>query len=557
MAQEPEQSNAPLKCCMAGPFSPLIFPWLWSMQRDMGNIEGLPPWSGPIEATVAPAVLKAIHAMSRCRDLVQAFPEVLQYLHEVLPRWTFAIAGRTADAEGLRLIAVHAGGASGCSAGDEVVLGAGPCGIGLEAEQPVLRLQGSRLWCEAPSWSKSRVQFVVSASLALSPNGNETETAAPDIASEKSRALAAMKSLAQALEDQLVLRELPASETPDSTETDTLASLSGLEPLAMDESQVSWQGMVGTSKVMRQMYSLIERVADTDATVLLLGESGTGKELAARAIHALSRRAGGPFLAVNCAALPESLIESELFGHERGSFTGATERRKGRFELANGGTLFLDEIGELSPSIQVKLLRFLQERIFERVGGGEPVASDVRIIAATNRDLQKAVEEGAFRADLYYRLAVFPIVVPPLRERGADIILLADHFVGLHNRANTRKIRRISTPALDLLTMYHWPGNVRELENCIMRAAILASDGVIHAYHLPPSLQSAISSGTEPASGLDAAVARVERELIMEALKLERGQTAPAARRLGITERRLRYALQKYKLDPKRFRTKL
>jgi Nif-specific regulatory protein len=320
---------------------------------------------------------------------------------------------------------------------------------------------------------------------------------------------------------------------------------------------LSWYGIVGNSDVMREVFTMVEQVADTDASVLLLGESGTGKELVARAIHQKSSRANKPFVAVNCAALPESVIESELFGHEKGAFTGAFEQRKGRFEQANGGTLFLDEIGELSPGLQVKLLRFLQDHRFERVGGNTSIEANVRVIAATNRNLQELVDQGNFRPDLYYRLNVFPINIPPLRERGADILLLADHFVAKFNRENTKKIQRISTPALDLLMIYHWPGNVRELENCILRAAILSTDGVIHAYHLPPSLQSAASTGTEPSTGLDAAIARLEKELIIEALKLENGNVAAAARRLGATERRVRYAMQRYRIDARRFKTKL
>jgi len=207
--------------------------------------------------------------------------------------------------------------------------------------------------------------------------------------------------------------------------------------------------------------------------------------------------------------------------------------------------------------LQVKLLRFLQDHRFERVGGNTSIEANVRVIAATNRNLQELVDQGNFRPDLYYRLNVFPINIPPLRERGADILLLADHFVAKFNRENTKKIQRISTPALDLLMIYHWPGNVRELENCILRAAILSTDGVIHAYHLPPSLQSAASTGTEPSTGLDAAIARLEKELIIEALKLENGNVAAAARRLGATERRVRYAMQRYRIDARRFKTKL
>ncbi len=312
--------------------------------------------------------------------------------------------------------------------------------------------------------------------------------------------------------------------------------------------------LLGVSQAMAEVRAVIGRVAPTDSTVLLLGESGTGKEVAARAIHGASQRFEGPFVAVNCAALPPALIESELFGHERGSFTGAQARRLGRFELAAGGSLFLDEVAEIPLSLQAKLLRALQERTFERVGGSKPIRADLRIIAATNRDLEKEVAEGRFRADLYWRLAVFPIRLPPLRERGGDIVLLADHFTESFAASTGRPVSRISTPALDLLTSYHWPGNVRELENAIERAVILSNDGVIHAYHLPPSLQSAESTGTGPASTMDAALARLERELLVEALKIEGGNAAAAARSLGISERRMGLALRRYGIDWRRFR---
>ena len=313
--------------------------------------------------------------------------------------------------------------------------------------------------------------------------------------------------------------------------------------------------IVGRSAPMRELFSLIDRVAGTETTVLVMGESGTGKELVARALHERSGRAKGAFVAVNCAALPESVIESELFGHEKGAFTGAQDQRRGRFELADGGTLFLDEIGELSLAVQAKLLRVLQEGEFQRVGGSSTIKTDARVVVATNRDLDKEVAEGRFRADLFWRLNVFPLRVPPLRERRSDIILLADHFAEKHGRRSGKPILRISSPAIDLLVTYHWPGNVRELENCIERAVILSTDSVIHAYHLPPSLQSADSTGTGPGSTLDASLARLERELLVEALKICRGNAAAAARRLGVTERRMGLALHRYGIDWRRFRT--
>jgi Nif-specific regulatory protein len=311
---------------------------------------------------------------------------------------------------------------------------------------------------------------------------------------------------------------------------------------------------IGRSKAMEKVYSLLSQVAASPTTVLLRGESGTGKELIATAIHEDSPRRRGPFVKVNCAALSESIIESELFGHERGAFTGAMQQRKGRFELADGGTIFLDEIGDLSPTTQIKLLRVLQQREFERVGGNETQRVDVRVVAATSRDLETMIEGGGFRRDLYYRLNVFPIRLPPLRERKADIVLLADHFVESFNRAHGRQVRRISTPAIDMLMAYHWPGNVRELENCIERAVLLARDDVVHGHHLPPSLQTAEATGTGPRTGLKAQLQAVEREIVLDALKSSRGNMAQAARELGITERIMGLRVERYGIDPRRFR---
>jgi Nif-specific regulatory protein len=313
--------------------------------------------------------------------------------------------------------------------------------------------------------------------------------------------------------------------------------------------------IIGNSKAMQAVYDLIAQVARSDTTVLLRGESGAGKELVAHAIHYNSRRAEKPFVKVNCAALPETIIESELFGHEKGSFTGAIAQRKGRFELATGGTIFLDEIGDLSPATQIRFLRVLQEREFERVGGAETIRTDVRVITATNRNLEALIEEGKFRQDLYYRLNVFPIHVPPLKERKADIMLLADHFVQKHNEAHGKNVRRISTPAIDMLMAYHWPGNVRELENCIERAVLLSTDDVIHGHHLPPTLQTAEASGTGLTRTLPEALQALEREMILDALKSSRGNMAKAARALGISERVMGLRISQYGLDPKRFRT--
>jgi Nif-specific regulatory protein len=310
--------------------------------------------------------------------------------------------------------------------------------------------------------------------------------------------------------------------------------------------------LVGTSSPMRSVMAQVAQVSGTSTSVLLRGESGTGKELVAHAIHYNSERRNGPFVKVNCAALPETLMESELFGHERGAFTGALARKKGRFELAHGGTLFLDEIGELSQSTQVKLLRVLQEREFERVGGTEVLRVDVRLVCATHRNLEQAIADRAFRDDLYYRLNVFPIFLPPLRERKPDILLLADHFVEKYARSHRKKVNRITTPAIDMLMRYHWPGNVRELENVIERAVVVCDGLAIHGRHLPPTLQVADGTSGSPGS-LKAAVQQLESDLIQDALKTGRGSVADASRLLATTERILRYKLHKLGIEPSRF----
>jgi len=312
--------------------------------------------------------------------------------------------------------------------------------------------------------------------------------------------------------------------------------------------------IIGNSQVMQMLYQQIAQVSKSDATVLIRGESGTGKELVAQEIHDSSFRKNMPLIKVNCATFAEGLIESELFGHEKGSFTGAYAAKKGKFELANNGTIFLDEIGELPQAMQAKLLRVLQEKEFERVGGIKTIKVNVRILAATNRDLEKEVAEGTFREDLYYRLNVFPVHIPPLRERKSDITMLCDHFIEKYNRENNLSIKRLSTNAIDLLNMYHWPGNVRELENIIMRAVLLSRDDVIHNYHLPPSLQSAESSQTALSSSLQSALDTLEYELITDELKTTRGNRAKAARNLGISERIMGLRIEKYRIDPKRLK---
>ncbi len=313
--------------------------------------------------------------------------------------------------------------------------------------------------------------------------------------------------------------------------------------------------IIGKSKAMQKVYDLIAQVSKSNATVLIRGESGTGKELVANAIHYNSLRANGPFIKVNCAALPEAVLESELFGHEKGAFTGAISQRKGRFELASSGTIFLDEVGDLSPVVQLKLLRVLQEREFERVGGMTTIKADVRVIAASNRNIEALMEKGQFREDLYYRLNVFPIYVPPLRERRTDIPLLADFFIERYSNANNKKIHRISTSAIDMLMSYHWPGNVRELENCIERAVLLSNEGVIYGYHLPPTLQTATATGTVYSNTLRGALDNLERELVLDALKTSRGNITRAARILGTSERIVGLRIKKYKIDTKRFHT--
>jgi Nif-specific regulatory protein len=312
--------------------------------------------------------------------------------------------------------------------------------------------------------------------------------------------------------------------------------------------------IIGNSGPMRLVYEQVAQVAPTNTTVLIRGESGTGKELIAHSIHYNSPRSRKPFIKVSVAALPDTLIESELFGYEKGAFTGAQSRKKGRFELAEGGTLFLDEIGDLNLSTQVKLLRVLQEREFERLGGIETIKVNVRLIAATNKDLEKAISEGTFREDLYYRLNVFTIFVPPLRERKSDVLQLADHFLEKFSREHNKHIKRISTPAIDMLTAYHWPGNVRELENCVERSVLVCDGQVIHGHHLPPTLQTASESDTVTRLSLDAAVGAYEKDLIQDALKTARGNRARAAKLLSTTERIIGYKVKKYGIVCERFR---
>ena len=320
------------------------------------------------------------------------------------------------------------------------------------------------------------------------------------------------------------------------------------------DKKYSFSNIIGKSRKVQEVFYLITQVAKSNANVLLLGESGTGKELVANAIHFNSLRSGKPFVKVNCAALPANLIEAELFGYERGAFTGADRQKAGKFELANGGTIFLDEIGSLALEGQGKLLRVIQEKELERLGGTRSIKVNVRLIAATNQDLASAVEGGTFREDLFYRLNVYPIYLPALRDREADLLLLADYFLEKYAREYSKDIKRISTPAIDALMQYHWPGNVRELENCIERAVLLCDDHVIHSYHLPPTLQTAGDTETEQSRSFDDAVEKFERELLIDALKSSRGNMRQAALALKTTERIFGYKVKKYNINSKQYR---
>lgn len=311
--------------------------------------------------------------------------------------------------------------------------------------------------------------------------------------------------------------------------------------------------IIGTSGRMRQVFEMIDRVAKSNATILIRGESGTGKELVASAVHYNSQRADKPFIKVNVAALPETLVESELFGHERGAFTGAMQRKQGRFELAQGGTIFLDEIGDLSPNVQLKLLRVIQEREFTRLGGTTTLKADVRMLAATHRDLEQAVAKALFREDLYYRLNVFPIYLPPLRERMADIPLLAEHFLNKYAGEHQKTVKRLSAPALEMLMQYPWPGNVRELENIIERAVLVCDEDTVLSVHLPPSLQRQ-EPGASPTSGLSSQVEKLEKELITEALRQTRGNQSKAAHLLDTSLRILGYKIKQYSIETRSFR---
>jgi Nif-specific regulatory protein len=315
------------------------------------------------------------------------------------------------------------------------------------------------------------------------------------------------------------------------------------------KSRYDFSNIVGTAESMRHVFEQISRVADTNTTVLIHGESGTGKELIAHAIHYNSSRSGRPFIKINCAALPETLIESELFGYEKGAFTDAQSTKRGRFELAEGGTLFLDEIGDMNLQTQGRLLRVLQEKEFERLGGTSTVRANVRLIAGTNKNLEKAMAERKFRDDLYYRLNVFAIQVPPLRDRKSDLLALADHFLRKSTLEHNKPIRRISNAAIEMLAAYHWPGNVRELANVIEHAVLVCDSKAIDCHHLPPTLQTAESSGTMVTLSLMDAVNAFEKNVLLDALKMTHGNRSQAARLLGSTERVISYKVRKHGID--------
>jgi len=314
------------------------------------------------------------------------------------------------------------------------------------------------------------------------------------------------------------------------------------------EAPTLFEDMLGRTSAMREIFAVVSRIARTDVTVLIQGESGTGKELLARAIHARSARCNRPFVAINCGAIPDTLLESELFGHEKGAYTGAHIQRKGRLELAEGGTLFLDEVGEMSALLQVKLLRFLQERAIERVGGREVLRVDARVVAATNKDLQAELQAGRFREDLYYRLSVVNLTLPPLRDRGEDIVLIANALLRRSSKQHRRKLR-FGSAALEAIAHYEWPGNIRELENAVERAVIMARAKVIEARELGIE----VADGTDLAS-LRQARDRAEREALVDALVKTRGNISQAAKLLGVSRPTFHGLIAKYEMNARDFR---
>jgi Nif-specific regulatory protein len=430
-------------------------------------------------------------------------------------------------------------------------LGSGVAGRAAQSQQrivvPQVRLDPMALselvdaeaWLD-PGWSLLALPL----SLRAEPLGAEL-VGVLSCYSRSERAGAGTAALDVAEISTLLAAALARARLPDPAQPPGPASFAR----ARAETPFEYANLVGTSAAIRQVYEEIAQVARTNATTLIRGESGTGKELVACAIHQNSERSSELLVKVNCAALPETLFESELFGHERGAYTGAHARRRGRFELAAAGTLFLDEIGELSLAMQAKLLRVLQSHEFERVGGSETLRSDARIIAATNRNLEELVQGGAFRQDLYYRLNVFSIVVPPLRGRRADICGLSEYFVSKYAAQHRRAVTGIAHRALDLLSEHVWPGNVRELENAIERAVVVCDGFVIQEQHLPAAVRLPALPAAAPRSTLKEAVAALELRMLANALARARGNCARAARELGVSERVVRYKASLYGID--------
>ncbi len=379
-----------------------------------------------------------------------------------------------------------------------------------------------------------------------------------DRASEGERSLEADKLLLETIAN--ILADAVATIREEVENRDKLVS-ENMELRSQLDQRHKPENIVGNCSAMRSIYTMIYQVSASPATVLVRGESGTGKELVARAIHYSSNRKNQAFIAINCAALPENLVESELFGHEKGSFTGAIAQKKGRCELAEGGTLFLDEIGDISLPVQIKLLRFLQEKSFERVGGVKTLKANVRVITATSVNLEKKIQKNDFREDLFYRLNIFPIHIPALRERKSDITLLADTFLSKYNKQYEKHINRISTPAINMMMSYHWPGNVRELENTIERAVLTTTDNVIHGYNLPPSLQAKNSEinldfdfDNNERGSFAMLVENYERELIVDALKQTTGNISKAGKILKLTQRILNYKIKNMNINYKDYR---
>jgi Nif-specific regulatory protein len=426
--------------------------------------------------------------------------------------------------------------------------GSGVAGRVAEASRPivvpVVRHEPMALseFADPASWHAQHLSLV---SVPVSVGGQCTGVLSVYFAFDPSAGFGTRLSLLQVIAS-VIAQALRTAHTPNADELPR-------EPVKL--AVFEYANMIGTSAVMRQVYEEIGQVARTTATALILGESGTGKELVAQAIHANSDRARQPFIEINGAAFPETLFESELFGHERGAFTGAVNRKKGRLDLAQGGTLFLDEIGELPLSTQVKLLRVLHSREFERLGGTETLKANVRLVAATNKNIATAVAEGTFREDLYYRLNVFTITLPPLRDRRADVPALSEYFLEKYGNEHRRSVRRIASGAMDALCQYGWPGNVRELENAIERAVVVCEGVVLEECHLPEAIRTLGRAKQARKLSLAESVGLLERKMIEDALRDSQGNLARASRTLGTTERILRYKIGKYQLGGVRGRT--